>query len=289
MIRISDLLLYHLNKVIAAMKGFSLLLVILVLSIYHLDAFLPSSRPTHHNHRHHESKTGQVVNIRELYSSGPTEENNKKSENKNNKNLLTHADIVWKLRPPPETSRWTRISLRLASNFVRLEHKLRGEDPPLLLCPRGGQAVLEAFIRTSTSKYGRLQKIARFGFTTERGPSALPIQESVADIYDNDSRILVGVAAIIYMFVEPEYRKRNVGTMALEVISLIQAVQYCDFTILVVDDDGSGKLVEWYEKNGYSRAPKLQDMLGSPNAVNGVTMIAPTRQVLPPKCQIQWW
>jgi ribosomal protein S18 acetylase RimI-like enzyme len=97
------------------------------------------------------------------------------------------------------------------------------------------------------------------------------------------------VGAIIYMFVEPDYRKRNVGTMALEVISLIQAIQYCDFTILVVDDNGSGKLVEWYEKNGFSKAPKLQDMLGSPNAVNGVTMIAPTRQVLPPECRIQWW
>ena len=91
------------------------------------------------------------------------------------------------------------------------------------------------------------------------------------------------------MYVEPEYRGRNTGGLALEVISLIHAIQACDFTVLVADDNGSKKLVEWYEKNDYTVAPKLQDCLGSPNEIHGVTMISPTKRILPPNCSIQWW
>jgi hypothetical protein len=59
--------------------------------------------------------------------------------------------------------------------------------------------------------------------------------------------------------------------------------------MLVSDDNGSGKLVDWYEQNGYSKAPKLQEMLGSPDGIHGVSMIAPTNQILPYDCKIKWW
>lgn len=59
--------------------------------------------------------------------------------------------------------------------------------------------------------------------------------------------------------------------------------------MLVVDDNGSGKLIEWYEQNGYQQAPKLQTMLGSPNAIHGVTMMAPTNRELPENFTIKWW
>ena len=92
------------------------------------------------------------------------------------------------------------------------------------------------------------------------------------------------------MYVEPEYRGRNTGALALEVISLIHAIQACDFTVLVADDNGSKKLIEWYEKKGgFEVAPKLQEILGSPNGIHGVTMISPTKRILPPDCSIQWW
>ena len=68
-----------------------------------------------------------------------------------------------------------------------------------------------------------------------------------------------------------------IGELALQVISAIHTVAGCDFTLLVADDNGSGKLVEWYERNGFSRAPKLQDMMGSPGGKFGITMIAPTQ------------
>lgn len=93
------------------------------------------------------------------------------------------------------------------------------------------------------------------------------------------------------MFVEPEYRSRDVGALALEVISAIQSVQAVDFTVLVADDNGSGGLVRWYEEHGYSKAPLMQNILGSPEGVNGVSMIAPVK--IEPgffdQCKIKWW
>jgi GNAT superfamily N-acetyltransferase len=140
--------------------------------------------------------------------------------------------------------------------------------------------VLEAYCYDSNDK---LCKVGRFGFTTERGPPAPPIQETIKDVYGIDG-IIAGIGAIIYMFVEPQFRKRNIGALALEVISLIHAIQGIDFTVLVVDDDGSSKLIDWYTQHGYSRAPKLQEILGSPNGINGITMIAPTNRILPIDC-----
>jgi len=99
----------------------------------------------------------------------------------------------------------------------------------------------------------------------------------------------VGAAAVIYMFVEPMHRKHGLGKLALEVISLIHALQGCDFTMMVCDDNGSGKLIEWYESNGYKQAPKLQALLGSPNKEFGTTMIAPTQRLVNPACRLKWW
>jgi ribosomal protein S18 acetylase RimI-like enzyme len=142
--------------------------------------------------------------------------------------------------------------------------------------------VLEAYLEGN--------KIGRFGITTLRGPPAPIIDETVQELFDiNLLGKSVGSAAIIYMFVEPSYRQRGVGELALEVISVIHALQDCDFTLLVADDDGSGKLVRWYERYGFQRASKLQDFLGSPNQKYGVTMVAPTNNSISPSCRLQWW
>lgn len=93
------------------------------------------------------------------------------------------------------------------------------------------------------------------------------------------------------MYVEPEYRGRGIGALALEVIAAIQTVQGCDFTVLVADDDGSGRLIQWYKDYGYMPAPKLQDLFGSPGGKYGMTMIRPTtvRSDIFARCQIKWW
>ena len=111
--------------------------------------------------------------------------------------------------------------------------------------------------------------------------------------------LVVRAAAIIYMFVEPEYRGRGLGQLALEAIAYLHAARGCDYTVLVAndktvaapnsDDENQMKLVRWYERNGYTRAPELQDVFGSPDGVYGITMIAPTRPSIPQDCVIQWY
>lgn len=281
-------------------------ILIIVLSIFHLDAFLPNAPPRarrpqqvpkrNPNPQLYPSARSPLFRSQQALKRDDSSLKESADENSNepsssssspNTNALTHADVTWKLRPPTETGRLKRWWLRFAANLIRLDCLIFRKEAPIALCPKGGQAVLEAHCQDAQS--GKLVKVGRFGFSTERGPPAPPIQETVSELYGIAPNILVGVGAIIYMFVEPEYRKRDIGRLALEVISLIQAIQGIDFTILVVDDNGSGKLIEWYLKNGYSKAPKLQDILGSPDGKNGITMIAPTNSILPFDCRIQWW
>lgn len=120
----------------------------------------------------------------------------------------------------------------------------------------------------------------------------LEVDTTIKELYNiNPPPLSASIAAIIYMFVEPAYRNCQVGSLALDVISAIQYVQAVDFTILVADDNGSGGLVRWYEEHGYARAPLLQNMLGSPNEVNGIAMISPV--TIKPgffdQCVIKWW
>jgi len=138
----------------------------------------------------------------------------------------------------------------------------------------------------------RRKKIARFGFTTTRGPSNPIIDRTISETYNIDPPPMSAtVGAIIYMYVEPEYRGKNAGVLALEVISAIHSIQAIDFTILVADDNGSGGLVRWYEDNGFVRAPLLQEMMGSPDEKFGVSMITPVsiKEGFFDTCTIKWW
>jgi len=195
---------------------------------------------------------------------------------------FTHEDIIWTLRPPEGTPLWKRFGLRFGSNIIRLEAIVRGRDPPFCLCPKGGQAIIHAVYNG--------KRIGKFGITTIRGPPDPMIDQSTEDLFKIKlNGRSVGAAAVIYMFVEPMHRKHGLGKLALEVISLIHALQGCDFTMMVCDDNGSGKLIEWYESNGYKQAPKLQALLGSPNKEFGTTMIAPTQRLVNPACRLKWW
>lgn len=283
---------------ITMIKGFVVTIILVLVSIYHSDAFLPAQPQRTCSRRDDVTTSLRVVKSSSDLSPLSAQP-------------LTHDEITWKLRPPPGTPLSKRILLRLGANAIRLEAAIRGTDPPFCLCPKGGQAVLEAyyqgtcikhvvwmesihsFVLTAlyTAPYNTFpQKIGRFGITTIRGPPARPIDESVEQIYGIDLQGRhVSSAAIVYMVVDEKFRSRNVGTLALQVISTIHSIQGCDFTLLVADDDGSGKLVEWYEEHGFSQAPLLQDLLGSPGGQYGVAMMAPTSNVIDGTCRIKWW
>jgi hypothetical protein len=294
---------------VVVMKGLSLFLCIFLLSVYHLDAFiLPNRQQALFAARRAPAwacsnrvffrpdrpflYNSQLEASSDNVEGSTSEQTNTVTKTNTNTTAFTHADIVWKIRPPPNTRRYKKIFTRLAANLIRLDAIIKRVDPPVLLCPKGGQAVLEAYTRVqkgNSSTKTKLVKIGRFGITTENGPPVLSIQETVADLYGLNPNVFVRTAAIIYMFVEPEYRQRDLGTLALQVIPLIHSIQGIDFTVLVADDNGSGKLVEWYQQHGYMLAPKLQEIFGSPNQKFGITMIAPTQSVLPKDCLIKWW
>jgi GNAT superfamily N-acetyltransferase len=265
------------------MKGILLLFFTLLFCIYHLDAFLTNP--------YHPRTRALSISFQNYAQAAPTSAVDNTKDNNEQHLLLGHKDIIWKLRPPPETSWWKQLTLRLASNVIRLECKVKGIDPPFCLCPKGGRATLEAHIlHGRQQQWQRHRRVGKFGITTLRGPPADQINESVQELYGIDLQgRSVGSAAIIYMSVEPSHRHKGIGALALEVVSTIHAMQGVDFTLLVADDDGSGKLVAWYEAHGYKRAPKLQDILGSPGGKYGVTMIGPTNPQLSPACRLQWW
>ena len=119
---------------------------------------------------------------------------------------------------------------------------------------------------------------------------SLSVDTTIRQVYNiNPPPLSATIAAIIYMYVEPPYRHRDVGSLALTVISAIQSVQAVDFTVLVAA--GDERLVEWYEKNGYVRAPLLQEVMGSAGGEFGVTMIAPVgvREGFFEECDLKWW
>jgi GNAT superfamily N-acetyltransferase len=207
--------------------------------------------------------------------------------------LFRHSEIVWKIKPSPETPWLYRLRIRISAKLLRWDARRKGVTPPLILCPKtpNQRILLEAFAKTGADK---LQKAARFGISAQAGPAIPPLQKTVSELYYHnrpDAAPVAGVrtAAIVYMFVEPDYRQRDLGRLALQVIALIHAVQGCDFTVLVADDKGSGKLVEWYERHGFRRAPQLQDAFGSPGGKFGIAMIAPTNGTVPNGCTIEWW
>jgi hypothetical protein len=69
-------------------------------------------------------------------------------ENKNQSSkLLKHSDIEWRLRPPEGTSLLNRLKLKAGANILRMDAKLKSGKLPPILCPRGGQAVLEAYYK----------------------------------------------------------------------------------------------------------------------------------------------
>jgi len=212
------------------------------------------------------------------------------NSSKKNNQLLTHADIEWRLRPPEGTSRLDRLKIELGANIIRADRKLRGLPSPPLLCPKGGRALLEAYYKEPGEE--KKKKVGRFGITTARGPSCDEIDTTIRQLYQIDPPPnTAAIAAIIYMFVEPDHRNQNIGALALDVISAIHTVQGVDFTVLVADDNGSGGLVRWYERNGYSKAPLMQDVLGSPGGEFGVAMIRPVRveEGFFERCLIRWW
>ncbi|KAL7562017.1 hypothetical protein ACA910_011065 [Epithemia clementina (nom. ined.)] len=177
---------------------------------------------------------------------------------------FSHADIQWILRPsraatPDESKRFESSPLVPFLEFPMPEDT--------------GKVVLESWIESGDGN-AEIKKVGRFGITAMPGFLHPAIIEAIKTLLDENLSPPLYTAAIIYMVVEEKYRNRGIGELALEAIAYIHAQVGCGYTLLVSDDDGSGKLVAWYENHGFVQAPLLNAMTRVTS--NQVTMIGPT-------------
>jgi hypothetical protein len=105
------------------MKVLLFLAVFFIYLIMQLDAFLQSPYP----------RRARAIRLGQINPNAPSDSAE-----------FRHEDILWMLRPPEGTPAWKIVGLRFASNIVRLEALMLGRDPPFVLCPKGGQAVIYA-------------------------------------------------------------------------------------------------------------------------------------------------
>jgi hypothetical protein len=190
---------------------------------------------------------------------------------------LTHADLIWRLCPPENFSLLEKTRWRLEAKLARIA---TSTDQQRIWFP----------------PYARQITIGRFGITVQSGPPVAELVETIHDLFHNDdcqtannATTTTTAAAIIYMVVDESYRSRHVGSLALQVMDAIHCAQGCAFTVLVADDNGSGKLVTWYQQQGFKLAPKLQTVFGSPNQQFGITMIRPTSECVNSNTRLEWW
>lgn len=196
---------------------------------------------------------------------------------------LTHDAITWKILPDAEPEIQEEWKLQAQTLKEQLEEA--GQPLPKVLFPQSAPRILiQAFLKNDNNNTA---PVARFGITVDPGPSTESMVETARSAWgDSDDLQVVLAGAIVYMFVEPEHRGRKIASLALDVIAYLQAARGCTHTVLVADDNGSGKLIEWYECHGFVRAPRLQELLGSPNAIYGTTMMGRTKQVM---YTVEWW
>ena len=188
--------------------------------------------------------------------------------------------LTWKLRPAPDTPWKEKLSYRLQTSLRYTQCQLQGIDPstlPLLL-PPGPRIRLECLDENR-------EKLGHVGGTILPGPAIPPLVATIQQLYDNDTT----AGALQYMFVEPAHRGQGLGAETLAVWQHLQALYGCSYTLLVADDDGSGKLVAWYERQGFGRAPLLQEALGSPNEKHGVAMVGKIGEASEREFCIEWW
>lgn len=121
----------------------------------------------------------------------------------------------------------------------------------------------EFFRRRSAQKLSRIPMIGRFfkplakvGIRTRSVPGQGNLEDFIwAQFNDKEKDLGLKLGLLVYMWVAPKWRGRNLGEMLLSV-----AVEQCQnkgdkYMLCVHDDGGSGKLVEWYRRRCFYSLP----------------------------------
>ena len=99
--------------------------------------------------------------------------------------------------------------------------------------------------------------LAKVGIRSK--PSCSRKMDEVIRATFGDDRENLPVTVFVYMWVNPQFRGRNIGDHLLSLAieeSLKKEVQYM---LIVHDDQGSGKLIEYYESRGFVPIYQLLD------------------------------
>jgi len=205
-------------------------------------------------------------------------------------------DMRWTISLSPENSgRWKRLRTQVTVWLIRLKNAfLRRKNLPLVVVPSSRDPNRpEVLLLQAWS--GKGTRIGRFGFTAQSGPP-LPLSSETwnrvgrtDEVAADDVPPQYSSAATLFMSVDHLFRGNGIGRRAHQIISYVQAQQDCDLTVLIANDDGSGKLVRWYKQQGFVEAPELQSVLGSPERKFGVAMVARTNKQDGLPCRVKWW
>ena len=105
---------------------------------------------------------------------------------------------------------------------------------------------------------GRLFKpLAKVGIRTRSIPSQGSLEKYIKwQFNDSETDLSLKLGLLVYMWVAPKWRGRNLGDMLLSI-----AVEQClnkgdKYMLCVHDDQGSGKLVAWYRQRCFEILPK---------------------------------
>lgn len=207
----------------------------------------------------------------------------------------------------PEASWQVKLAWQAQTKWTRMQQsqqQQQSELPWVVLPPQNDKERIVMVLQA----YWDQELVAKFGFTVHPGPPNPLVNDAVSELWpefqplplnsgSNDAFVDIRAAAVIYMYIEPAYRQKRLGSVALQMMRTIHAIQQCHATILVADDNGSGKLVQWYQQpqqgNFQIVPPYLQEFLGNPNQKYGVAMMALTPSLtadgtanLP---RVEWW
>ena len=99
--------------------------------------------------------------------------------------------------------------------------------------------------------------LAKVGIRTRSVPSQGSLEEYIKRQFDDsESDLSLKLGLLVYMWVAPKWRGRKLGDMLLSI-----AVEQClskgdKYMLCVHDDEGSGKLVEWYKQRCFEVVPE---------------------------------
>ena len=85
-------------------------------------------------------------------------------------------------------------------------------------------------------------------------PATASLIKAIKKSYNIEKKENINITMIslmIYMYVSEKYRSQNIGTVLLNILISKSIELHANYLLLVVDDNGSGKLIDYYRNKGF--------------------------------------